>query len=77
MSTADYDVPAFRLVDIGDVDGDTWYTISCKQDVADWIRSHNKEFYYVHRGAAYAKFYSNTFDIHKKIYITLILKWAQ
>ena len=71
-----YDVPAFRLVDSAIVDGAKWYTISCKRDVSDWIRSNNTESYYAHPDPAYAKVYSNTFNICETLYIMMILKWS-
>ena len=56
------------------VDGHTWYTVSCTAAVAKWIRSQDREIWHEHINSSLAAIH-NTFDIHEKLYTLLALKW--
>lgn len=54
-----------------EVDNETWYTIRCNKTVGSWIRQdQNKKFWYEHSSGLV-----DIFDVHEKLYTTLILKW--
>ena len=56
------------------VDGHTWYTVSCTREVAKWIRSQDREIWHEHINSSLAAIH-NIFDIHEKLYTLLALKW--
>ena len=56
------------------VDGLTWYTVSCTREVAKWIRSQDREIWHEHIDGKWNVIH-NTFDIHEKLYTLLALKW--
>lgn len=57
------------------VDGLTWYTVSCTGEVAKWIRSQDREIWHEHIDGKWNVIH-NTFDIHEKLYTLLALKWS-
>ena len=64
----------FKIRDQCQVDGDTWYTVSCTGEVAKWIRSQDREIWHEHINGKWNLIH-NTFDIHEKLYTLLALKW--
>jgi hypothetical protein len=64
----------FKIRDQSQVDGETWYTVSCIAAVAKWIRSQDREIWHEHINGKRDVFH-NTFDIHEKLYTLLALKW--
>lgn len=68
--------PKFSILTTTTVDNSTWYTISCTDEVAKWIREtyadSNNDTWYSHRGLRYRR---QRFDIHEKIYTMLSLRW--
>lgn len=64
----------FKIRDQSQVDGETWYTVSCIAAVAKWIRSQDREIWHEHINGNRDVFH-NTFDIHEKLYTFLALKW--
>lgn len=65
----------FKIQHHCQVDGLTWYTVSCTREVAKWIRSQDREIWYEHINGKWDVIH-NTFDIHEKLYTLLALKWA-
>jgi hypothetical protein len=65
----------FKIRDQSQVDGITWYTVSCTRAVAKWIRSQDREIWHEHINGKRDVFH-NTFDIHEKLYTLLALKWS-
>ena len=65
----------FKLRDQAQVDGATWYTVSCASAAAKWIRSQNQEFWHEHIIGKW-DLINDTFDIHEKLYTLLALKWS-
>ena len=66
-------LPKFEIVDKADVDGATWYTVSCNPEVSAWLRSQHKEWHY--EALAHAFQYPQ-FDVHEKLYSLLTLRWS-
>lgn len=63
----------FSITAKAEVDGATWYTVSCSQEVSAWLRNQHKEWYY--EALAHGVHLSQ-FDIHEKLYTMLALKWS-
>lgn len=69
-------VPAFSKIDKSKVDGVPWYTIKCKPEVSQWIRSRpNQDQWHEHIDSQWYM-YKDTFDVCESIYIQLGLKFA-
>lgn len=68
-------MPNFKILHQCQVDGDTWYTVSCRLAAAKWIRSQDRELWHEHINGQWEVIH-NTFDIHEKLYTMLALKWA-
>ena len=64
----------FKIRDQSQVDGITWYTVSCTAAVAKWIRSQDREIWHEHINGKWDVIH-NTFDIHEKLYTFLALRW--
>jgi hypothetical protein len=64
----------FKIRDQSQVDGETWYTVSCTGVVAKWIRSQDRAIWHEHINGKWDLIH-NTFDIHEKLYTFLALKW--
>ena len=64
----------FKIRDQSQVDGITWYTVSCTGAVAKWIRSQDRAIWHEHNNGKWDVIH-NTFDIHEKLYTLLALKW--
>lgn len=64
----------FKIQHQCQVDGETWYTVSCTGAVAKWIRSQDREIWHEHIIGKWDVIH-NTFDIHEKLYTLLALKW--
>ena len=69
--------PKFTMRDQAEVDGATWYTITCNLEVSAWLREHPQELQHSHIDIDHIRyFHSGKFDIHKKLYTLLALKWS-
>ena len=66
-------VTKFEINAKAEVDGDTWYTVSCTKDISEWLRTQPKELRY--EALAHGWVLSQ-FDIHEKLYTLLALKWS-
>jgi len=66
-------VTEFEITAKAEVDGATWYTVSCTKDISEWLRTQPKELRY--EALAYGWALSQ-FDIHEKLYTMLALKWS-
>ena len=65
--------PKFEINAKAEVDGDTWYTVSCTKDISEWLRTQPKELRY--EALAHGWVLSQ-FDIHEKLYTLLALRWS-
>lgn len=63
----------FEINAKADVDGATWYTVSCTKEISEWLRSQPKE--WQHEALAHGWVLSQ-FDIHEKLYTLLALRWS-
>ena len=65
--------PKFEINAKAEVDGATWYTISCNKEISAWLRSQPKEWRYeaLAHGWSFPQF-----DIHEKLYTLLALRWS-
>jgi hypothetical protein len=63
----------FEINAKAEVDGATWYTVSCTKEISEWLRTHPKELQY--EALAHGWVLSQ-FDIHEKLYTLLALKWS-
>ena len=63
----------FEINAKAEVDGATWYTVSCNPEVSAWLRSQHKEWHY--EALAHAFQYPQ-FDVHEKLYSLLTLRWS-
>ncbi len=72
-------LPAIRILDQADVDGETWYTIQCKPSyVSAWVQEQDPALWHRHEHVDkqwYVHF--NVFDMHEKLYTIMMLKWKQ
>lgn len=66
-------VTKFEINAKAEVDGATWYTVSCTKDISEWLRTQPKELRY--EALAHGWVLSQ-FDIHEKLYTMLALKWS-
>ena len=66
-------VTKFEINAKAEVDGATWYTVSCTKDIREWLRTQPKELRY--EALAHGWVLSQ-FDIHEKLYTMLALKWS-
>lgn len=62
----------FLISDQAQVDGETWYTISCNYEVSDWLRTQPTEWRYEESTLSFWQ----KFDIHEKLYTMLALRWS-
>lgn len=67
--------PKFQITDQAEVDGATWYTITCVREVSTWIRTQPEELQYAHIDKNWT-IYHNKFDLHESLYSILALRWA-
>ena len=67
--------PKFQITDQAQVDGATWYTVSCVKEISAWIREQPTELQYAHIDKKWT-IYVNKFDIHEKLYTMLALRWS-
>lgn len=59
------------------VDGETWYTVQCKKEVSDWIRTQSgKDKLWFQNIDDKWMINMNTFDVHNKIYAMICLRWS-
>ena len=65
--------PKFEINAKAEVDGATWYTVSCTKEISAWVRSQPKE--WQHEALAHGWVLSQ-FDIHEKLYTLLSLRWS-
>ena len=69
--------PKFTMRDQAQVDGATWYTITCNLEVSAWLRDQPKELQHSHIDIDHIRYFSSgRFDIHEKLYTLLALKWS-
>lgn len=66
--------PPFKKLTQATVDGELWYTVKCKPEVASWIRTQAKSLWYEHIDANWYV-YKNTFDINEKLYTAIGIKF--
>jgi hypothetical protein len=66
-------VTKFEINAKAEVDGATWYTVSCTKEISEWLRTQPKELQY--EALAHGWVLSQ-FDIHEKLYTMLALKWS-
>lgn len=67
--------PKFQITDQAEVDGATWYTVTCVREVSAWIRTQPKELQHSHIDQNWT-LYGNKFDMHENLYSILALKWS-
>lgn len=67
--------PKFQITDQAQVDGATWYTVSCVNEVSAWIRRQPTDLQYAHIDKRWT-IYVNKFDLHENLYTMLALKWS-
>lgn len=65
----------FTILDQAPVDGATWYTVSCANEVSIWLREQSKELQHSHVDNN-RYFFVTKFDIHEKLYTMMALKWS-
>ena len=65
----------FTILDQAPVDGATWYTVSCVNEVSTWLREQSKELQHSHVDNN-RYFFVTKFDIHEKLYTMMALKWS-
>jgi hypothetical protein len=67
----------FRSLTTATVDNELWYTVQCKQEVSNWLRSQSGEnsLWFQNIDDKWMT-NANTFDVHNKIYTLIALKWA-
>ena len=65
----------FTILDQAPVDGATWYTVSCANEVSTWLREQSKELQHSHIDNNRYLFVTK-FDIHEKLYTLLALRWS-
>lgn len=65
--------PKFLISDQAQVDGETWYSVRCSEEVGTWLRSQHKELQRESQDQRWATCY---FDIHEKLYTVLALRWS-
>jgi hypothetical protein len=69
-------IPPFTKIDSARVDGQPWYTVKCRREVASWIRSQPED----NRWREYIDndwyLHGDTFDVCEQVYIELGLKFA-
>ena len=63
----------FSITAKAEVDGATWYTVSCTPEVSAWLRSQPKEWQYEALAHGWVL---PQFDIHEKLYTLLVLRWS-
>ena len=70
-------IPAIRILDQADVDGETWYTVQCKPSyVSSWVQEQDPALWHRHEHIDrqwYMHF--NVFDMHEKLYTLMALTW--
>ena len=65
--------PKFVINAKAEVDGATWYTVSCTKEISEWLRSQPKEWHYEALAHGWVL---PQFDIHEKLYTLLVLRWS-
>ena len=65
----------FTILDQAEVDGETWYTISCTKEVSTWLREQSQELQHSHIDTNRYLFVTK-FDIHEKLYTLMALSWT-
>ena len=58
------------------VDGEPWYTLKCKTEVAAWIRTQDKSMWYEHVDKNWYV-YRDRFDVHEKLLTFISIKFEQ
>ena len=68
---------AFKKIDSATVDGEPWYTVKCRPEVASWIRRQPNNGRWHETIDTNWYMYADTFDICEQLYVELGLKFAQ
>jgi hypothetical protein len=70
--------PKCEIITQAEVDGKTWYTISCSKEVSMWIRDNGIEHdsWYEHIDSSW-HIYKNMFDISEEFYMLVVLKFGK
>lgn len=69
----------FTILNQTQIDGATWYTVSCTRKVSIWLCEQPKELQKSHNRPEWFVFFKNfdkNFDIHEKLYSMMLLKWS-
>lgn len=67
--------PRYQITDQADVDGATWYTVTCIREVSAWVREQSEKLQFSHIDQNWT-LYHNRFDIHEELYSLLVLKFS-
>ena len=70
--------PKCKIISTAEVDGKTWYTISCHKSVSMWIRENSVEndSWYEHIDARWY-LHRNMFDISAELYMMVVLRFGR
>lgn len=70
--------PKCKIITQAEVDGKTWYTITCRMDVSIWLRENGIENidWHEHIDGNW-NIYRNMFDICEELYLMLVLKFGK
>lgn len=67
----------FRSLTTAMVDGDLWHTVQCKPEVSKWLREQPGENTMWFQNIDQSWMMNmNTFDVHLKMYVLIVLKWG-
>lgn len=62
------------IIDQAVVDGENWYTVSCRGDIASWFLEQEKSLWFEHK-TPNQYWYKRTFDIKENLLVMAQLKW--
>lgn len=70
--------PKCKIISQAQVDGKTWYTISCHKEVSMWVRENGVEndSWFEHIDPQW-NFYKNMFDVSEEFYMMIVLKFGK
>lgn len=63
------------VMSTGNVDGNTWYTITVHPEVYDWIKTQDATLYYQHITSPQWYYLYSQFDVHSELMLMIKLKW--
>jgi hypothetical protein len=69
--------PSFEVLTTADVDGEPWYTVSCRKEVSIWIRENGEEDreWYSHIDSKWM-IHRNVFDVSQTMMAMVKLRWG-